>query len=234
MNSEALLHATHQTAFAHRPPMRLSRYSMNDGEKADSLKAATKKFRNTWFGKNSMNMKRFMPLIPTADTDEDEDEDDDDDDDDDEIDDDDDEEYDEEDDDDDDADDDDDDEVEEDNSDSDEEEVLEVPVSPVKVTKKKSLFTPDKKNGKKASKTKKDTKKVPSPSKKDNAPKESEREVSSVADVHFFTKMPCHSMAYLKTKVLLMVNADGTYASLFVVSLDGSNLSWVSDYELQK
>ena len=209
---------------------------MNDGEKADSLKAATKKFRNTWFGKNSMNMKRFMPLIPTADTDEDddEDEDDDDDDDDDEIDDDDDEEYDEEDDDDDDADDDDDDEVEEDNSDSDEEEVLEVPVSPVKVTKKKSLFTPDKKNGKKASKTKKDTKKVPSPSKKDNAPKESKREVSSVADVHFFTKNPCHSMAYLKTKVLLMVNADGTYAALFLVSLDGSNLSWVSDYELQK
>ena len=41
-------------------------------------------------------------------------------------------------------------------------------------------------------------------------------------------------MAYLKTKVLLMVNADGTYAALFLVSLDGSNLSWVSDYELQK
>ena len=181
-----------QQAVLARPHLRLSRYSMNDEEKADSLKAATKKFRNTWFGKNSMNMKRFMPLIPTADTDEDDDEDDDDDDDDDddEIDDDDDEEYDEEDDDDDDADDDDDDEVEEDNSDSDEEEVLEVPVSPVKVTKKKSLFTPDKKNGKKASKTKKDTKKVPSPSKKDNAPKESKREVSSVADVHFFTKKP--------------------------------------------
>jgi cobalamin biosynthesis protein CobT len=209
---------------------------MNEGEKADSLKAVTKKFRNTWFGKNSMNMKRFMPLIPTSDTDEDDDEDDDDDDDDDDEidddDDDDDEEYDEEDDDD--EDDEDDDEVEEDNSESEEEEVVAVPVSPVKVTRKKSLITPVKKNVKKASKTKKSTKKVPSPSKKDNAPKESEREVSSVADVHFFTKMPCHSMAYLKTKVLLMVNADGTYASLFVVSLDGSNLSWVSDYELQK
>ena len=109
--------------------------------KAETLKAPTKKFRNTWFGKNSTNIKRFLPLIPTVDNDKDNNEDDEEDDDD-EIDDD---------------DDDEEEEEEDEDSESEEEELAGVPVTPIEVTKKRSIVTPIRK---KASKMKKKTKKA--------------------------------------------------------------------------
>ena len=179
--------------------------------KAETLKAPTKKFRNTWFGKNSTNIKRFLPLIPTVDNDKDNNEDDEEDD---------------EEDDDDEIDDDDHNDEEDEDSESEEEELAGVPVTPNKVTKKRSIVTPIRK---KASKMKKKTRKAYSPP-SPPPPREDESVVSSPANKPFLKKQPSILIAGLKSKIILLVNADRTYGSLFVVSLDNSNLSWVSDF----